>query len=99
MFHCPSQYLIPVCKGLLGSPSDPLNYVFRIIIPIGTAGAACITLWALPIETTTVMEHSEGFDFTSDPISGLWRTGQAGAPPMGPGVTRVLVNPVGAALS
>ena len=84
-------YLIPVAKGLLASPTAPLNYIFRIILPIVFFFLAALCTRLLPVATATEVEHSQGFDGSSTMEGGgvPWR-GQG--PP--PGITRIMVNPL-----
>ncbi|GAX74170.1 hypothetical protein CEUSTIGMA_g1619.t1 [Chlamydomonas eustigma] len=85
-----SLYLVPVSRGLLSEPSDPQNYIFRIILPIALFLAAAVFTFMLPASTTTILEQSIGFD--SSDVYMYWRNGPG--PPLASGVTRVTVNPL-----
>jgi hypothetical protein len=53
-------YLIPVAKGLLSSPATPLNYVFRILLPIVLFFLAVLLTRLLPVGTAVEVEQSLG---------------------------------------
>ena len=78
------QYLIPVAKGLLNSPNDPLNYVFRIILPCLFVLLAAIATRFAHGSVAAETEQSAGFD-----VGGL-----EGGMPMPAGVTKIMVNPL-----
>ena len=83
-------YLIPVAKGLLDSPTSPLNYIFRILLPIVLFFLAALLTRLLPVRTAVEVENSLGFD--GSPVVGGGVPWRGNGPP--PGMNRIMVNPL-----
>ncbi len=83
------QYLIPVAKGLLDEPSEPVNYVFRIVLPILIFLLCAVATRVAPIKILDQMKYSTGFD-GSPPENLAWGV----MPPTATGPTKLAVNPL-----